>query len=334
MDEDHSHFLTSNRWQQPAETPNQGCHITSMCWAQIDTQIHCCRPSSGFISITISTQKIPSPMKQPYHIPSSSNICSMVKNDKAYSDSPVLISCKATMVKVTECRKRYEVDQENTSFSHSKRPTFSSTVHLEILSSQSSSSTFYLYKLLTIPVCIPKDNRHSVHRSSHFLSITKLQLVSSLEKPQDAARQLLKPSERNIIDCNVTVEKTLRADMVIVKPRTSRGDNSSDSLVQLANLSPLPFRARCHSSSEAIRVNEKANDVSGTLWSNQMGHVEGPGRISAAFLAAVPANGVKQSLSFSLMHFLSLHFHTISDDNEVLVSLNTSHNILASVVPL
>ncbi|KAK2843254.1 hypothetical protein Q7C36_011469 [Tachysurus vachellii] len=254
----------------------------SMCWAQVDTQIHCCRPSSGFISITISTQKIPNPMKHPYQIPSSSNICSMVKNDKACSDSPVLISCKATMVKVNECRKRYEVDQENTSFSHSKRPTFSSTVHLEILSSPSPSSTFYLYKLLTIPVCIPKDNRHSVHRSSHFLSITKLQLFSSLEKPQDAARQPLKPSERNIIDCNGTVEKTHHADTVIVKPRTSRGDNSSDSLVQLANLSPLPFRARCHSSSEAVRVNEKANDVSGTLWSNQMGHVEGPVKSSVS----------------------------------------------------
>ncbi|XP_047677573.1 uncharacterized protein LOC113659284 [Tachysurus fulvidraco] len=247
-----------------------------------DGQIHCCRPSSGFISITISTHKIPSPMKQPYQIPPSHSICSLVKNDKACSDSPVLISCKATMVKVTECRKRYEADQENTLFSHSKRPTFSSTVHLEILSSQSHSSAFYLYKLLTIPVCIRKDNRHSVHRSSHFLSITKLQLFSSLEKPQDAARQLLKPSERNIIDCNGTVEKTHRADMVIVKPRTSRGDNSSDSLVQLANLSPLPFRARCHSSSEAVRVNEKANDVSGTLWSNQMGHVEGPVKSSVS----------------------------------------------------
>lgn len=56
--------------------------------------------------------------------------------------------------------------------------------------------------------------------------------------------------------------------------------------------------------------------------------------ISAAFLVAVTANWVKQSLSSSLRHFLSLNFHTISDDNEALVSLNTPHNILVSVVPL
>ncbi|KAG7328169.1 hypothetical protein KOW79_008113 [Hemibagrus wyckioides] len=78
------------------------------------------------------------------------------------------------------------------------------------------------------------------------------------------------------MDYNGTVEKTPHAGMAFVKSRTSRGDTNSDSMVQLANLSPLPFRARCHSSSEAVRVNEKANDVSGTLWSNQMVHVEGP----------------------------------------------------------
>lgn len=273
-------------------------------WARIDPQTHCCSPSSGFISTTISTQKISSPLN-PGQSPSSSSVCSMVKNDKACSDSPVLFSCKATMVKVTEYRKRYEADHKNTfSLTISKRPTFSSSVHLEILSSQSPSSTFYLYKLLFIPLCIPQDNKHSVHRSSLFLSIRKLQLFSSLKKPQDATRQLLKPSERNIIDCNGTVEKTPHAGMAFVKSRTSRGDTNSDSMVQLANLSPLPFRARCHSSSEPVRVNEKANDVSGTLWSNQMVHVEGPGRNLSCLSCSSPYKW-GQAEPLSLTHRLS-----------------------------
>lgn len=252
----------------------------SMSWTLIDP--HCCGPSSGFITVTISTRKIPSPLKQLGLIPSSSMVSSVVKNDKACSNSPVPFSCRATMVKVAEYRERYEADQKNTSsLSISKRPTFSSSVHLDVFLCQSPSSTFYLYKLLSIPLCSPQDNRHSLHRSSLFLSIRKLHLSSSLERPQEATRRLLKPCEQNIIDYNGTVEKTHRLDMVIVKSRTSRGDTCSDSMV--ANLSPLPFRARCHSSSEAIRVNEKANDVSGTLWSIQRGHVEGPGRNLCCF---------------------------------------------------
>ncbi|XP_026790207.3 (E2-independent) E3 ubiquitin-conjugating enzyme FATS [Pangasianodon hypophthalmus] len=284
-----------NKPQKTESKPISSPDGPSVSWTLIDPQTHCCSPTSGFISITISTRKISSPLKQPGQIPSSSRVSSTVKNDKACSNSPVPFSCKATMVKVTEHRERYEADQKNTySLSVSKRPTFSSSVHLEILSCQSPSSIFYLYKLLSVPLFGPQDNRPSVHRSALFLSIRKLHLFSSLERPQEATRHLLKPCEQNIIDCNGTVEKTHCFGMAIVKSRTSRGDTSSDTMVQLANLSPLPFKARYHSSSEAVRVNEKANDVSGTVRSNQREYVEGPVtsgvRVRASSLGRIPCS--------------------------------------------
>lgn len=179
------------------------------------------------------------------------------------------------MVKVTEFREKYEANQKNTSLSVSKQPTFSSSIHLDIISCQSPSSTFYLYKLLSIPLYGPQDNRHSLHTSTLFLSITNLHSSSGLKRHQKATRHKLKPCEQNIIDYNGAVEKTHH---LIVKSWTSRGDTSSDSRMQLANLTPMPFRTTCHSSSEVVRVNEKANDVPGTLQSNQRGYIKGPGR--------------------------------------------------------
>ncbi|KAF5899559.1 centrosomal protein C10orf90, partial [Clarias magur] len=65
-------------------------------------------------------------------------------------------------------------------------------------------------------------------------------------------------------------------------------------MVQVANLSPFPFKAVCHSSSDVVRVNEKANDVSGTLQSNQRGHIEGPEKsgvsVRSFTLSRVPAS--------------------------------------------
>lgn len=243
-------------------------------------------------------------MEQPGHIPSSTSVSSTVKNDQACSNSPVPFSCKATMVKVTEYRKRYEADQKNTSLLVSKQPTFSSSVHLEIPSSQSPSSTFYLYKLLSIPLCVPQDNRHSLHRSSFFLHIKKPKLFSSLKKSQAATRRLPKPYKQNVIDCKEKTERTQRASITVVKSKTSGGNTSSDSTVQLANLSPLPFRTRCHSSSEAVIVNEKANDVSGTLWSNQRRHVKVPGRNLSCLSCSSPCKW-GQAEALSLTHILS-----------------------------
>lgn len=317
-----------NKPQKSETKPVSSSDGPSVSWTVIDPQTHGCSPSTGFISITISTLKILSPLKQPRQIPS----CSMVKNDKTCSNSPVPFSCTPTMVKVTEYQERYEAHQKKTSsLSVSKRPTFSSSVHLEILSCQSPSSTFYLYKLLSIPICGAQDNRHSVHMSTLFLSIKKINLSSHLER-QETTRRLLKPCEQNIIDFNRTVEKTHCPSKAIVQSRTSRGDTSSDSMAQLGDLSQLPFKARCHSSSEAVRVNEKANDVSGTLRSNQRGHVKGPGRnLSCLSCGSHCKWGQAELLSLSLTHFPFLHFHNISDDNEALVSPNTPHNILASV---
>lgn len=288
-------------------------HGPSVNMTLIDPQMHYCSLSSGFISINISTRKISNPLKQPGQMPSSSSISSTVNNDKACSNSPVSFSCSATMVKVTEYSEIYKADQKNTSLSVSKRPTFSSSVHLEILSRQSPSSTFYLYKLLSVPLCGPQDNRHTVHSSSLFLLIRKLHLSSSLEKPQEATSHLIKSCEQNIIDCNGPAEKTHHLSMDIVKSRTSRGDTSSDSMVQLANLSPLPFRARCRSSSEVVRVNEEANDVSATQQSNQRGHVEGPGRnLSCLFCSSHCKWG--QAVPLSLTHalsFLQFPYHSV-----------------------
>lgn len=182
------------------------------------------------------------------------------------------------MVKVTEYRERYEAHQKNTSLSVSEQPTFSSFVHLEIPPCQSPSSIFYLYRLLSIPFSSPQNNRHCVHRSTLSLSIRKCHLSFSLKRPQEAKKVLLKPREQIIPDRNGKVETSHHLGITTVKSRTSEGDTSSDAMVQVANLSPFPFKAGCHSSSDVARVNEKANDVSGTLQSNQRGHVEGPGR--------------------------------------------------------
>lgn len=159
----------------------------------------------------------------------------------------------------------------------SKHLIFRSCAHLELLPVQSTSSAFYLDKSLSISLGCTQENKPGVHRSALSLYLGGASVSSIPEKLQAMRVPLRSSSEWNLVDfpCNGRGEQSRRLGFTAA---VSSRPTSSDSAIVMATLAPLPFRARCHSSSAVVRLNGKANDVSGPLQSNRKRGTEGPGR--------------------------------------------------------
>ncbi|KAL7873425.1 hypothetical protein AOLI_G00124960 [Acnodon oligacanthus] len=259
---------------------------------------------SGFSSITITARRVSfsgdtcqetRPINQPEQLPSSST-----------SES----DCKATMVKVTEDSERYytsdgfpahlarkehrhsctdsgttsqrltslswrETNEDSSSSLVSKRLIFRSSAHLELLPCQTKSSTFYLDKSLSVPLESSREVGQAMYRSTLSLQLGRVPSSSHTGKLQVMRVPLRSSSKRDMVDFtrNGTGEQSCRLKNTAT---VNSCPTSSDSTVLRATLAPLPFRARCRSSSAAVRLTEKANDVSGPLQRNQRGGVEGP----------------------------------------------------------
>ncbi|KAL6478011.1 hypothetical protein MHYP_G00138460 [Metynnis hypsauchen] len=258
---------------------------------------------SGFCSITITARRVSfsgdacqetKPNNQPEQLPSSST--SNVKSD-----------CKATMVKVTEDRyytsdgfpahlaspehrpsctnsgttsqrltslSWREANEASSPFLVSKRLIFRSSAHLELLPCQPKSSTFYLDKSLSVPLESSREVRQ-MYRSTLSLHLGRGPLSSHTGKLQVMRVSIRSSSEWDMADFTRigTGEQSYRLKNTAT---VNSSPTSSDSTVLRATSAPLPFRARCCSSSAAVRLTGKANDVSGPLQRNQRGGVEGP----------------------------------------------------------
>ncbi|XP_037397767.1 uncharacterized protein LOC108436746 isoform X2 [Pygocentrus nattereri] len=261
---------------------------------------------SGFCSITITARRVSFSgdachETRPFHsqeqLPSSST--SNVKSD-----------CKATMVKMAEDSGRYytsdgfsahlappehrhsctdsgttsqrltslswrEANEASSSSLVSKHLIFRSSAHLELLPCQPKSSTFYLDKSLSVPLESSQEVRQAMYRSTLSLHLGRAPSSSHTGKLQVMRIPIRSSSESDMVDFtrNATGEQSCcLKNTATVNSSPTRSDSS----VLRATLAPLPFRARCRSSSAAVRLTGKANDVSGPLQCNQRGGVEDP----------------------------------------------------------
>ncbi|KAK7142160.1 hypothetical protein R3I94_011754 [Phoxinus phoxinus] len=257
--------------------------------------LHCfSRPilRSSFSSITITTRSLSpkrdcmpysssafSPLNKPDTVPSfmahSEN-----KTLKAISGIPRPSRHKAVVVTVDECREhhcanetpnspkappvhrhRYTMEDEQTDSSPPlKRHIFRSCIHLELLPSNLSRSTLYLYKSLSIPL------RQTLYRSTLSLSLRKPSFTQTPEKPRTMIQPKMPFSDWDM--GNVGVDGKEKPSQHLKDGSTINGSafknnagSGSDTLC--STLTSLPFRTRCHSSSAAFRLNGKANDVLG-----------------------------------------------------------------------
>lgn len=164
----------------------------------------------------------------------------------------------------------------------SEQPIFHSSAHLELLLRQTSRTVLYLDKSLHVRLCYRPEKRNAMHRSTLSLKLGKLH-VSSSRNRQNPTSLPFQNHRQHIADCTAKVtpnkDNYFRTGSFVF----SEGDTKADSGLWQANFRPQPSRTGCHSSLGAFRLNEKANDVSRPLQSNQRRGTDGQGKNPSCF---------------------------------------------------